>query len=68
MRRQYGTEYDSNDAENVSRIIKQVGDARYAADRSGHYMGASASDDPVTEGAELGAFTYLGHQSKLVAA
>jgi len=58
----------SNGAEKVGRIIKQVGDARYVADRSDHYRGTSASDDPVTEGAELEAFTYLGHQSKLVAA
>ena len=56
----YDKPYPSNDGKKIARMIKQSGDARFVADRGGHYFGAAGADEPTSAGIELGLFQYLG--------
>ncbi len=59
--KKYDAPYTGDDVDKVERIMKQSVDARHVEDQSGVYVGAAASDDPFTLGAELGGFHYLTH-------
>ena len=55
----YSHPYPGNDAEKVARMVKQSVDARYVSGRGGAYGGMAISPDPVTAGADIGAFYYF---------
>lgn len=59
--RKYDAPYTGDDVDKVERMMKQSVDARHVEDQSGVYVGAAASDDPFTLGAEVGGFHYLTH-------